>query len=468
MISTRFDNISSGDPNKDLSFVEEFPNCITIGYTPPQHEVEISILTDDEKKHARSFKHELMMINGQDDFVSIYPINTLPTHPNFLKQKYNQIKSITLDGFGFLIPETIDVFLALLEELPNGFIKRYEYGLGLKKDYRFIIHAIENIPEIKHVIVSKNNDTNVKGDIYTLSSQDFEAIRKGINRITTTHQEDGRLEKTIFSHNSLLHQLAPTKYEEKQKPYEKDVIYKFVSGTSINPSSLSKTDAEAVVKMLSDNKQGVYKKKRESILQLQQDIELLNLEWIIKETERLISQKTPENKWQKFLNDNPFILSLVFGYPVIKIQDQASVGGRKLTGSGDKITDYLIKNNLTNNTALVEIKKSYTPLIQKKTYRDGVYAPSTELAGSVTQILDQKYKFQKEISSIKDNSGIYDIESYLVDCVLIIGTLPIEKEKIKSFELYRGNMRDVRIVTFDELLNKLKDIYMALKPEPLE
>jgi hypothetical protein len=451
-------------PITDLTVSEEFPNCVTVEYTPSQEKLEYSTLNDEEKERASSVKLRLLLINGQDNCVCIYPIKTLPNHHDFLNKKYDQIESITLEGFGFTTPRTADEVLELLEELPSGFIKDYEYGLGLLKDYRFIIYAIEEMPEIKHLVISNNHETNVTGDIYTLSYSEFDAIRKGINRISTAHQAEGRAEKNIFSYNSLLNNLNPSIYPEKLKAYKKDVIYKIVSGTSCATSCLSNSDTDAVIDLISSKKQSIYKNKRKKIIQLQEGIELLNLEWLVSETESLLSKNASENKWQNLLNENPFILSLVFGYPVIKIHGQASVGGRKLTGSGDKITDFLIKNNLTNNAALVEIKKPSTPLLKTNGYREGVYAPSQELAGSIGQLLDQKYKFQKEISTIKDNSGVYDIESYSVDCVLIIGTIPAEKEKKKSFELFRYNSRDVRIFTFDELSNKLKDIYLALKP----
>ncbi len=75
-------------------------------------------------------------------------------------------------------------------------------------------------------------------------------------------------------------------------------------------------------------------------------------------------------------------------------------------------------------------------------------------------MLDQKYQFQRHIAQIKDNSGIHDIESYSVHCCLIIGTMPSKKNQdlLKSFELFRGNSKDVTIVTFDELLEKLKQL----------
>ena len=126
------------------------------------------------------------------------------------------------------------------------------------------------------------------------------------------------------------------------------------------------------------------------------------------------------------------------------------------------ITDFIVKNSMTNNCALFEIKTPQTKLLNKTQYRDSVYTPSKDLAGSVSQVLDQKYKFQKEISVIKDNSGIYDMESYATHGVLIIGTIPEYKEERKSFELFRRNSKDVEIVAFDELLHKLKDLHAFL------
>lgn len=77
------------------------------------------------------------------------------------------------------------------------------------------------------------------------------------------------------------------------------------------------------------------------------------------------------------------------------------------------------------------------------------------LSGAVNQALDQRYHFQKEIAQIKDNSGIYDIQSYFVRCCLVIGQMPTDEDQRKSFEFLRHNSKDVEIVTFDELLEKL-------------
>lgn len=46
----------------------------------------------------------------------------------------------------------------------------------------------------------------------------------------------------------------------------------------------------------------------------------------------------------------------------------------------------------------------------------------------------------------------YDPKSYL-----IIGNInELEEEKIESFELFRNSLKDIEIITFDELINKLE------------
>jgi hypothetical protein len=85
------------------------------------------------------------------------------------------------------------------------------------------------------------------------------------------------------------------------------------------------------------------------------------------------------------------------------------------------------------------------------------------LSGSINQALDQKYQFQKQIAHIKENSRLYNIESYAVHCCLIIGLAPDGEDQKKSFELFRRNSKDVEIVTFDELLEKLKQLSAFLK-----
>ncbi len=107
-------------------------------------------------------------------------------------------------------------------------------------------------------------------------------------------------------------------------------------------------------------------------------------------------------------------------------------------------------------------------MLNKSAYRGEIYPPSGELVGAVNQALNQKHNFEREIARIKDNSRLYDIESYSVRCCLVVGTMPSDEDLKKSFELFRGNSKHVEIVTFDELLEKLKglrDLLTSRYPE---
>lgn len=464
MASLYPDHDQAGEDN--LFVAEESADCVTVDYEPSAAKIEAACQMRGKDKSGKGFRRRLLRVDGQNDRMTIYPINTRPYHTEFLEPKYRQVLSITVEGFDCERPKTRDDIQGILfDTLPSSFVKNYEYGLGLKRDYRFIIEAIEEVPGIEHLLISETKPTSMSTDTYTLNYGDYEAIRKGIDRITANCQDRGRVDKTILSHNSLLHTLDPDHYPEKSRPYKKDTIFKFISSVGDHGTSLSKADQKAAVNLIAKNKRPIYEKQRSDMLRLKDDIELINLESLIAEYKRLLTGKVGEARWQQLLNSNPFIISLAFGYPVTKMNDQAFVGGKRLSGTGAKIADFLVKNCLTNNAALVEIKKPSTKLLQKREYRGGVFGPSAELSSAINQVLDQKYNFQKEIAAIKDNSGVPDLESYCVHCVLITGRTPSEKAQRKSFELYRGNSKDVLIVTFDELLGKLENIYAFLSSE---
>ena len=143
-------------------------------------------------------------------------------------------------------------------------------------------------------------------------------------------------------------------------------LRKLFTSVAQGEEHLSDDEQVAVLEVMRKNVKTIAETQLEKLVKLQSDIELANLDNLIVRYEELINKNLLESDWQRFLNENPFILSLAFGYPIIKVQDQASVGGRKISGLGEKITDFLVKNSMTNNTAIIEIKKPQTQLLNKK------------------------------------------------------------------------------------------------------
>src|SRR5260370_10650140 len=136
-----------------------------------------------------------------------------------------------------------------------------------------------------------------------------------------------------------------------------------ISGGSEEPIPLSTADQNAAIRLVDQNKKEIAQKAPQQLLQLRKDIELVTLEVLIQKFEAMLAKDLPEARWQGLFNDNPFILSLAFGFPIIAIKDLAFIGGKTFSGGGGKITDFLVKNSLTDNSALVEIKNSKAKLL---------------------------------------------------------------------------------------------------------
>jgi hypothetical protein len=461
------------DPDRDgiLEVEEVHPNFVEVYFVPPERSLVEAGL---DPSQATRYKTKLLEISGAHKFLTIYPISTFGDRSDFLKPKYAQIECITLDdtdimlGFDGAVPTTPEDVRDVLENLPSTFTKDYAYGLGLAKPYRFIIDAVEALSDCTGIVITGKQATGpdpAGNGIFYIATQDFEQARVELNKIDRHSQSAVRAVKWTAAHNILAERIGVPKLDPitGRHPYRK-----LFTAVAEGKQELSEEDQNAVIGALTSHAADIAEDQPEKLAKLRGDIELVTLEALITRYEGMLGENLNEGRWQDFFNENPFILNMAFGYPVIKVRDQASVGGRKLSGDGEKITDFLVKNSLTNNTAIFEIKTPQTSILNKTPFRDGVYTPAADLSGSINQALDQKYQFQKQIAQIKDNTRLYDIESYAVHCCLVIVKTPDGDDRKKSFELFRRNSKDVEIVTFDELLEKLKQLSAFLRAAEAE
>lgn len=431
----------------NIEIEEVFPNCTEVFYIPSSVELKEAGLNGE---NPTQYKQKIALFNGQDRFITVYPIFTLPTHPDYLNQKYDQINMINVELEFGSAPYSNEEVVECLQHLPAGFIKDIRYGFGLTKEFQTIISAVEQHTEHQCLVIGDEPTGETDYKCFHLNIHDYDEMRRACNRITDRARKVARISKAATTYNHIAYRLG---VEQKPLPTDNDAISKMLR------IKITDTDKQAAMNIITEDETAVKQTDSVTLAKLKSDIELFSLERLISSYEDLLSKKTQENTWQKLFNQNPFILSLAFGYPAIKISDQASVGGKRLSGNGEKITDYLIKNGVTNNLALIEIKKPSSDLLNKKPYRGEVYCASTELTGSVTQVLDQSYQLQQNIATIKNNNRIYDIETYAVHSILVIGMMPTDDDQKKSFEIYRRNSKNVQVITFDELLLKLQQLH---------
>lgn len=170
-----------------------------------------------------------------------------------------------------------------------------------------------------------------------------------------------------------------------------------------------------------------------------------------------------EEFWQKELTENSLLLSQVFAYPVVLLKGKAYVGGKSYENQGGNIVDFLFKNEFTDNVILIEIKTPVTSLIGKK-YREGVYNVSEDLTGAILQVTNYANSITQDFHTLTRTCTKF--EAFKPHCLVIAGNCSVElndSEKRKSFELFRRGLKDVDVVTYDELFGKVHHFISLLE-----
>nr|WP_237391814.1 Shedu immune nuclease family protein [Paenibacillus dendrobii] len=169
-----------------------------------------------------------------------------------------------------------------------------------------------------------------------------------------------------------------------------------------------------------------------------------------------------ESTWHEFFIQHNWVLSQCFSLPFILFKDKAYAGGKDLSNRGGSLLDFIYKNNLFENVAIIEIKTPLTKLIGQE-YRSGVFSMSADLSGSLNQLLHYKDRLQKEFFVNRYNSKTV-FHALNPKCILLIGALDsLNDSEKQNFELFRSELRSIEIITYDELFEKvnlLKDLLL--------
>lgn len=168
-------------------------------------------------------------------------------------------------------------------------------------------------------------------------------------------------------------------------------------------------------------------------------------------------ENSSEEFWQtEVFKANQWVLAQIFACPCTIFAEKAYVGGKGIDNTRGNICDFIYKNSLSQNVALIEIKTPCTKIIGDN-YR-GTYSFSLELSGAINQVLNYRDKLTKEYLAIHAQSGKH-FEALNPKCILVIGKLSdMEKEQIAAFENFRNSLNNVSIITFDEIYQRIVDL----------
>jgi hypothetical protein len=182
----------------------------------------------------------------------------------------------------------------------------------------------------------------------------------------------------------------------------------------------------------------------------------------------LKSQDWSEPQWEDFFWKNQWIFGYGLRYQFLGLeQRQATYGGESYKGTGKQRGEFLARTvGYESFTVVVEIKKPQTPIFAEREYRSGVPSFSQDFIGGVSQAQVNSRTWDIEGSQrltdrdLLERRRIYTIAPL---SILVIGLLgQLEKaHRRQAFQLFRRNVHNPEILTFDELFERAKFIAQA-------
>ena len=381
---------------------------------------------------------------------TIYHLRTREWGGTKIVPRYKTIQKIVLEG--------------LSTKLPSGFSQTPSRGYAPTGLLRPLIKFIDENSGVEEIILSKTKNTLLVKKQLVINISDLAIFRKNTSALTKIMNEKNR----VFTQNNLAERF-PKYFTKTSEKYQSGTLHRLLSQYKSIDKKISSDDKSALINLfekLSISERKIFKKK-DLIMQME-ETEKKMIKDVLEEFEKLISfKKISELRWQKFFKENTWIFSQLFAYPAVLFDDQAYVGGKSIHDENGKYVDFLYANDLTKNSALIEIKKHTTKLLAQKPYRGkNVFNMGKELSGAIAQILDQKSTYLREFDHLRSGDAL---QAFNPKCIIVVGRFAdLNKHQQECFELLRSSLRDVEIITFDELLAKIKSILSIFKNDKSE
>jgi hypothetical protein len=181
---------------------------------------------------------------------------------------------------------------------------------------------------------------------------------------------------------------------------------------------------------------------------------------VVREFEQhIVANDWTEPDWQRFFRQHTWIFghNLLFQF-LNPVANEAYVGGRNLKGRGGQDVDSLLKTEADARfTVLVDIKRPDSDLVKSSLYRNKVHQLGADLVGGVSQVQSYCLGWVTEGSEQRDNREFLrdqNISTYEPRGILVVGHLGQlnTQHKKATFELFRRNLHNPEVITFDELL----------------
>lgn len=436
----------------------------------------ISLATDDEggliitRKGTKDGPNGVMMVayKPKKSLLRIFPRKS---EWDGADDAYQQLKEIRLDldvtdwDPADPVHETEQGDFRLVG-LPDGLGVIISYGLAFPRNYKKLIHEFESQTKCKVLYLTHRN-TVVTHDILQLNIADFNSYIKTTDLHRRRAGDVASRLNGIEAFNTIARasNLTPREASPARLPLIRAMSDVISGKTDLDTPGRD----ELLLEVIAETRAAAHANAA-TLGRLRQDVNLVTLEVLIERFEAALQNvgRKSERTWQSFFSDNPFALQQMFSSPVTYVGEQIEVKIPTLHGSGLRRPDFLMVNTVSRVAHLIEIKTPSSKLMQKSPYRgaDGaeVYACDGELAGTLAQLQAQVQSARTDLALILKNTlNAPTVDTGIVRGVAIAGTFDaLSPQQRQSFLRYREGLVGIDILTYDEVLERLRGLHTVL------
>lgn len=391
--------------------------------------------------------------------ITAYPVYTNPYAKRYLQPKHGQFVRLVLErNASRRMPQSADEAVRELALATFGEpFDDAEYGFGFNKDLDPLRYSLASLRDVDTIKLFSGEEPKLGGRVLLMPVAWVDQFRRAFERNRRQVRERVRLANRGFVHNSLLSEIDPERYPRIVPVDSNAQLVRVRLDRTRRAATSARVERATSVRAVRENLQAIASDMPRELFELHSEIERVTLAKMVERYEAMLQQNLSEARWQRFFEDNIFILSMVFTRPVRLLHTQFHAQGSGLDGKGAQVGDFLFAEHGAA-LAIVEIKRPGTELMLNSAYRNTeVFGPNAELSGAITQVLYQQSALRSHWFSHQSTSPkLRDSRPDNIRCVVIAGTLPSDEMKRRSFEIFRNACKDVDVVTFDELLEKLR------------
>lgn len=387
--------------------------------------------------------------------------------------RYRQIHEIQVDtSVSEWDPENPVELTARLEEpgltqMPHGLGFLFGYGLGVPKPYHRLVQEVEEKTSCTVLRLDDSKVPRIAGDVFHLGVNQFRNFVWEVDN----YGDRGSAVVSKLRDTAAANVVADALGLPRRPPSPGRLpIIKEMTKVVSGETDLDSDGRSELLKLAAHESRTAAADHPLELSKLRQELNLVTLDVLIEQFGKALNE-TPGNelKWQAFFKSNTFALQQLFSSPVAYIGKELHVRLPSMDGSGTRIVDFMLVNAISRSVHLVEIKTPATPLLGPR-YRGSrtatVFPPHPKLSGAVAQLQAQMESARTDLPGIlKNSTSESSIDPGIVIGALIVGTLSgLGPTQLESFLRYRAGLTGMEVITYDEVLDRLKTLRDMLSP----